>query len=63
MPDERPLRRDADPGVDLRFAAMVATHEQRKWTVVHEVIRVLDQLRTIADAELRDEPTDPRAAG
>ena len=56
MADQRPPCSDRD----LRFAAMVAAHEQRKWDVVREVIRMLDQARAGADRESRDEASGRR---
>jgi hypothetical protein len=59
MADQRPPCSDRD----LRFAAMVAAHEQRKWDVVREVIRVLDCVRAGTRSDPPDEPTDPRRTG
>jgi hypothetical protein len=60
MTDERPPRSGSDLCVDLRLAAMLAAHEQRKWSVVREVIHVLERVGASAHDEPGAEPTDRR---
>jgi hypothetical protein len=58
MSEERPVRSDGDADVDLRFAAMVAEHEQGKWTVVREVVEMLARLGAATGDEHSDGSAD-----
>jgi hypothetical protein len=64
MVGNRPVGREYEPRGELRFAAMVAEHEYRKWSVIRHVLGVLDAIAAV-DAPSRssvrtDDPVSPR---